>query len=63
MADVVGSWARMGEIGPRVFFLSFFLFHFLNPNLAPNFKCEFWVFISNLMHNQNPTWMPIYIFY
>jgi hypothetical protein len=33
-----------GEIDPRVFFLSF-LFHFLSPNLAPNLKCEFWIFI------------------
>jgi hypothetical protein len=63
MAGVIGSSTRMGEIAPRVFFLFFVLFHFLNPNLAPNSKCEFWVFISNLMHNQNPAWMTIYVFF
>jgi hypothetical protein len=44
-------------------FLSYCLILSLKFNFGPKFKCGFWVFISNWMHNQNPTWMQIYILF
>jgi hypothetical protein len=48
-----------GSSNGELFFLfSYFISKF---QLGSNFQCEFCVFISNLMHGQNPAWMHFFI--